>query len=56
MVKINNEVFVSNWSKAYVDFENNTLQVIDCVNDTLVAEIEVAHEPKAMVVDKNNNI
>ncbi|MBO4574252.1 MAG: DUF5074 domain-containing protein [Bacteroidales bacterium] len=56
MVKINNEVFVSNWSKSYVDFENNTVQVIDCVNDALVDEIEVAREPKAMVVDKNNNI
>ena len=56
MVKIGDEVFVSNWSKAYVSFENNTVQVIDCVNDTLVAEIEVAQEPKAMVVDKNNNI
>ena len=56
MVKINNEVFVSNWSKSYVSFENNTVQVIDCVNNALVAEIEVAQEPRAMVVDKNDNI
>ena len=56
MVKINNEVFVSNWSKSYVSFGNNTVQVIDCVNDSLVAEIEVTQEPRAMVVDKNDNI
>ncbi|MBP5644167.1 MAG: hypothetical protein J6X10_08090 [Bacteroidales bacterium] len=54
MAQVGNEVFVSNWSKSYVDFENNTVQVIDCENDELVAEIVVAQEPKAMVVDKNN--
>lgn len=56
MVRVGDEVFVSNWSKAYVDAPNNTIQVIDCVNDSLVAEIEVAQEPKAMVLDKNENI
>lgn len=54
MVKIGNKVFMSNWSKSYVDFDNNTVQVIDCENDSLIAEIEVAKEPKAMVVDKNS--
>lgn len=57
MVKIGNEVFVSNWSNYYVaGASNKTVQVIDCVNDTLVADIEVAQEPNAMVVDKNNHI
>lgn len=57
MEKIGNEVFVSNWSSYYVaGSSNHTIQVIDCVNDTLVANIEVAQEPNAMVVDKNNHI
>lgn len=56
MVKIGNEVFVSNWSKSYIDFANNTVQVIDCDSDELVAEIEVAKEPRAMVLDKNNKL
>lgn len=57
MVKIGNEVFVSNWSNYYVaGASNKTVQVIDCVSDTLVANIEVAQEPNAMVVDKNNHI
>lgn len=58
MVKIGDEVFVANWSNFYTNYEtsNNTVQVIDCVNDTLVAEIAVAPEPNAMVVDKNNHI
>ena len=61
MVKIGDEVFVSNWSNYYPGqmgdtTSNKTIQVIDCVNDMLVAEIEVAQEPNSMVVDKNNNI
>ena len=61
MVKIGDEVFVSNWSNYYPGLmgditSNKTIQVIDCVSDTLVTEIEVAQEPNAMVVDKNDNI
>lgn len=61
MVKIGNEVFVTNWSNYYpsqigITTSNKTIQVIDCENDALVDEIEVAKEPSAMVVDKNNHI
>lgn len=57
MVKVGNEVFISNWSNYYVTTgSNKTVQVIDCVADTLVATIEVAQEPNSMVVDKNNHI
>lgn len=61
MVKIGDEVFVANWSNYYpsqigIETSNKTIQVIDCVNDMLVAEIEIAPEPNAMVVDKNNHI
>ncbi len=58
MVKVGNEVFMSNWSNYYTGgvSSNRTIQVIDCVNDELVDEIEVAKEPSAMVVDKNNHI
>ena len=57
MVKVGNEVFASNWSNYYLsNASNKTIQIIDCVNDTLVDEIEVAQEPNSMVVDKNNHI
>lgn len=61
MVKIGDEVFVANWSNYYpsqigIETSNKTIQVIDCVNDMLVAEIEVAQEPNAMAVDKNDHI
>ena len=57
MVKVGNEVFMSNWSNYYVPTgSNKTVQVIDCESDTLVATIEVAQEPNSMVVDKNNHI
>ena len=57
MVKVGNEVFMSNWSNYYVPTgSNKTIQVIDCEADTLVATIEVAQEPNSMVVDKNNHI
>jgi DNA-binding beta-propeller fold protein YncE len=57
MVKVGNEVFMSNWSNYYVPTgSNKSVQVIDCEADTLVATIEVAQEPNSMVVDKNNHI
>ena len=57
MVKVGNEVFMSNWSNYYVaNASNKTVQVVDCDNDTLVAEIEVAQEPNSMVVDKHNHV
>ncbi|MBR6437809.1 MAG: YncE family protein [Bacteroidales bacterium] len=61
MVKVGNEVFVSNWSNYYpsqigITTSNKTIQVIDCERDTIVATIEVAQEPNAMVVDKNDHI
>lgn len=61
MVKIDDEVFVANWSNYYpslngITTSNKTIQVIDCVADTLKCEIEVAQEPNSMVVDKYNHI
>lgn len=57
MVQVGNEVFVSNWSNYYVPTgSNNSIQVIDTGTDALVETIEVAQEPNAMVVDKNNHI
>lgn len=57
MVLVGQEVFVTNWSKAYVqDMQNNTVQVIDAVNDLKVADIVVGKEPNGMVVDKNGQV
>lgn len=57
MVRVGDELFVSNWSNYYVpNSSNNTIQVIDIKTNTLVETITVPQEPNAMVVDKNNNI
>lgn len=54
MVKVESEVYVANWSNYYNNsIENNTVMVIDAVNDVKIAEIQVGKEPNGMVVDKN---
>ena len=57
MVKVGNEVFMTNWSNYYVaGASNKTVQVINCDADTLVCNIDVAQEPNEIVVDKNNHL
>lgn len=57
MVLVGQEVYVTNWSNAYVqEMEKNTVQVVDAVNDLKVAEITVGKEPNSMVVDKNGKV
>ena len=57
MVLVGNEVYVSNWSKYYVEgMENNTVQVIDANNDIKVSDITVGKEHNCMVVDKNGMV
>ena len=57
MVQVGQEVFVTNWSKAYIEgMENNTVQVVDVNNDMKVADITVGKEPNGMVVDKNGMV
>jgi len=50
MVKYGNMVFVTNWS-----FENS-IQRIDCNNDTLTGTLPVTYQPNSMVLDKYNNL
>ena len=57
MVQVGNEIYVTNWSKAYIEgMENNTVQVVDINNDVKVADITVGKEPCGMVVDKNGQV
>ena len=56
MVRVGDEVFVSNYAKYYVGASDHTVQIVDCVNNQYVTEIEVGHWPNDMVVDKNNHI
>jgi hypothetical protein len=54
MVQVGQEVYVTNWSRYYhPEIQNNTVQVVDAVNDVKVAEIVVGYEPNGMVVDKD---
>ena len=60
MVQVGNELYVSNWSRYYIDPSShdsyNTVQVVDMNNDVKVAEIEVGKEPNTMAVDKNGHV
>ena len=57
MVQFGRELFVTNWSRYYVQgMVNNTVQVVNIDNDIKVADIEVGYEPNGMVVDKNGFI
>lgn len=57
MVQFGRELFVTNWSRYYVQgMVNNTVQVVNIDNDVKVADIEVGYEPNGMVVDKNGFI
>lgn len=57
MLRVGDELFVTNWSRFYVEgMVNNTVQVVDLVNDTKVADIEVGFEPNCIVKDKNGDV
>ena len=57
MVQVGNELYVTNWSKAYIQtMDNNTVQVVDLINDVKVMDITVGKEPNGMVVDKNGMV
>lgn len=57
MVKIDNEVFVTNYSNFYQPgTSDNTLQVIDIEKDSLVTEVPISREPHNIVVDKHKNV
>lgn len=50
MLKFENFVFVSNWSK------QNTIQRVDIATDKLVDSLVVTKQPNSMVLDKNNKL
>ena len=57
MVRVGDEVVVTNWSNYYQpETSNSTIQFVNIDSDSLVAEMEVAPEPNSIVMDKNNNI
>lgn len=57
MVRVDNELYVSNWSNYYLpEMKKNTVQVVDLNNDVKVAEIEVGKEPNSMAVDNNGHV
>ena len=57
IVQVGSELYVSNWSKQFVQgMNNNTVQVVDINNDVKVAEITVGKEPNTMIVDKNGHV
>ena len=57
MVRVGNEVIVTNWSNYYQPgTSNSTIQFVDIATDKLVDEMSVTAEPHSIVLDKNNNI
>ena len=57
MVRVGNEVVVTNWSNFYQpNTSNSTIQFVNVETDQLVDEMNVTAEPHSIVLDKNNNI
>ena len=57
MVRVGNEVVVTNWSNYYQPgTSNSTIQFVNVETDQLVGEMNVTAEPHSIVLDKNNNI
>ena len=57
MVRVGDEVVVTNWSNFYQpETSNSTIQFVNIDSDSLVVEMEVTPEPNSIVLDKNNNI
>ena len=57
MVRVGDEVIVTNWSNYYQpETSNSTIQFVNVETDELVDEIMVTAEPNSIVLDKNNNI
>ena len=57
MVRVGDEVVVTNWSNYYQpETSNSTIQFVNVATDELVDEMAVAAEPNAIVKDKNDNI
>ena len=57
MVRVGDEVVVTNWSNFYQpETSNSTIQFVNIDSDSLVAVMEVTPEPNSIVLDKNNNI
>ena len=57
MVRVGDEVVVTNWSNYYQQgTSNSTIQFVDIATNKLVDEMAVTAEPHSIVLDKNNNI
>ena len=57
MVRVGNEVVVTNWSNFYQpNTSNSTIQFVNIETNQLVDEMNVTAEPHSIVLDKNNNI
>ena len=57
MVRVGDEVVVTNWSNYYQPgTSNSTIQFVNVATDELVDEMAVAAEPNAIMKDKNDNI
>ena len=57
MVRVGDEIIVTNWSNFYQpETSNSTIQFVNVETDELVDAMDVAPEPNSIVLDKNNNI
>jgi hypothetical protein len=56
LLKVNNEVFVSNWSAYNQDKLNNMLLVLNTSSMEITDSLQVGLEPNSMVLDKDKNL
>ncbi len=56
LLKVEDEVFISNWSAYNQDLKNNMVLVLNTISLEITDSIQVGIEPNSMVLDKDNNL
>lgn len=56
MIKIGDEVFITNWSAFNQDKENNMLMVVNSKSMQVSDSIVIGKEPNSIVIDKDNKL
>ncbi len=56
LLKLDNDVFISNWSAYNQDLKNNMVLVLNTMSLEITDSIQVGIEPNSMVLDNDNNL
>ena len=56
LLKLDNEVFITNWSAYNQELKNNMVLVLNTLSMEITDSIQVGVEPNSMVLDNDNNL